>query len=42
MGQTGSPETSIYNQLTLRNNPQDGRIQGTTILPVIPELFSGG
>jgi hypothetical protein len=26
MWQTASPETSVTNQFTLRNNPEDGRI----------------
>ena len=27
VGLTGSPETSVFNHLTPRNNPEDGRIQ---------------
>jgi hypothetical protein len=27
MGPIGSPETSVLNQFTPRNNPEDGRIQ---------------
>jgi hypothetical protein len=27
MGPIGSPETSVLNNLTTRNNPEDGRIQ---------------
>jgi hypothetical protein len=29
MGPTGSPETSILNHMTPRNNPEDGEISST-------------
>ena len=32
MGSIGSPETSVSNHLTQRNNPKDGRIQNETAL----------
>jgi hypothetical protein len=41
MGRTGSPETSVLNQSTLRNNKEDGRIQSVMCILGVPTLNLG-
>ena len=40
MGPIGSSETSVLNQLTPRNNPEDGRIHKAEFIAIIPNRIN--